>query len=130
MHSSFKKACPHIFVQRVENLIDTGTPDSWMACGKSGWWAELKQLSRKPVTKFKMPWRPGQLAWYKRMRKKSKVPYFVFLTLDKSWYLLNSALIEMKEHYTMKEIEPFFICEDAQLKLHQYALTLALGIKL
>lgn len=119
MHAHLKVACPHLFIQRIENLVDNGTPDSWISYGQGSLWAELKQLKRVPVTKFKMPWRPGQLAWYKRMRRKSDADYFVILTIDKQWYLLNSKLIEMKEFYTMEEIKPFFICHDYALSQHQ-----------
>jgi hypothetical protein len=118
MLKRMKEIMPTIMFQGIESSTGLGIPDVFYTRGEISGWIELKELGRIPRHYFKMPWRPGQLAWYHDLRNKYKshAPYFIVLTLVDHWYILDSKMIKMKEQYTMEEIESFFLCKNRELK--------------
>lgn len=117
MLKKMKEIMPTILFQGIEPVTSFKIPDVIYSRGEITGWIELKELSRVPRNRFKMPWRPGQLAWYHDLRNKYKsdAPYFIILTLCDQWYILDSKIIKMKEYYTMLEIEPFYLCTTKEL---------------
>ncbi len=104
---------PYIMFQNIETVTGLGVPDVIYGHDDTQGWAEHKKLDRRPVRKFTMPWRPGQLSWWHNYRKKykNKSPYIVVLTIQDSWYFIT----DIKEVYTMMEIVKFYVGETKDL---------------
>ena len=117
MLKKMKQFMSNVMFQGIESDTGLGIPDTFYGQGDIDGWIELKELSRITRNKFKMPCRPGQLAWYHDLRHKYKcaTPYFIVLTLCDRWYILDSKIIVMKEHYTMEEIEFCYLCTTKEL---------------
>ena len=117
MLNKMKEVFPYILFQSIESVTGLGIPDTWFTRGMTGGWAELKRIDRVPKDKIKMPWRPGQLAWYRRLRNKynSTTPYFIIFTIKDMWYILDSEKIVMKEYYSMRELSSCYVCETSEL---------------
>ncbi len=117
MSAKLKQLLPHIMFQNIETGVSLGVPDIIYAHKDIQGWIELKELSRVPKAQFTVPWRPGQLAWYKNYVNKYKVdcPYFLILTIKESWYII----VDIKEHYAMEEIKDCYVGETKQLNKKQ-----------
>jgi hypothetical protein len=117
MLKRMKEIMPTVMFQDIESSTGLGIPDVFYSRYEISGWIEDKELSRIPRNYFKMPWRPGQLAWYHDLRNKyqSHIPYFIILTLIDRWYILDSKIIKMKEHYTMEEIDFCYLCTTKEL---------------
>jgi hypothetical protein len=111
MLAKLKKIMPEIMIEGIETSTTRGFPDLIYGYDDILGFAELKKIDRVPVRKFTVPWRPGQLAWYTRLRKKSKSPYVLILTIRDSWYFITN----IKESYTMGEVNRFYIGRTSDL---------------
>lgn len=120
MLKKMKQFMSTVMFQGIESTTGLGIPDTFYGEGEIDGWIELKELSRIPQNRFKMPWRPGQLAWFHDLRRKYRctTPYFIILTLCDRWYILDSKIIEMKDHYTMEEIDFCYLCTTKELGGH------------
>jgi hypothetical protein len=114
MLDKIKGLLPYVFFQGIENMIDVATPDVFFTFAEAIGWFEIKQLDRVPKYKFKMPWRSGQMEWYLNYKHQyqSIGDYFILLTLKDSWYIIR----DIKEIYTMKEIEGCYMCQTKDMK--------------
>ena len=111
MLAKLKQLLPEIQIEGIETSTTIGFPDMIYGHEYITGFAELKELDRVPVRKFTVPWRAGQLAWYKRFRKKNKSPYMLILTIKDSWYLIP----DIKETYTVVEAYRYYIGETKDL---------------
>ncbi len=120
MKKKIRELIPTIMFQDIETTTGPGIPDVIYGAGHVQGWIEYKQLDKVPKTKFKMPWRPGQLAWHARYRRQYKIrqPYFVMLTIKNDWYLIDT----IKEDYTMEETKKNYICQTKELKEHTHKI--------
>ena len=107
MLAKLKMIFPYIMFQGIETSTIFGFPDVIYGFDIMMGLIELKKLDRVPVRKFKMPWRPGQLAWYHNYAYKyhNKRPYIVVLTILDDWYFIHN----IKQYYTMDEIKNNFV---------------------
>lgn len=111
MLSKLKRLLPFVMFEGIETSTTNGFPDVIYGFEDMLGFIELKKLDRVPVKKFTMPWRAGQLAWYKRFSKKCHSPYLVILTIEDSWYFITI----IKETYTMAEVNQFYVGETTDL---------------
>jgi len=112
MLAKLKQLFPYLMLEGIETSTTFGFPDVLYGYECSMGVAELKELNRIPMRKFTVPWRPGQLAWYTRFRKKNMSPYVLILTLMDSWYFIT----DIKESYTMAEIQKCYMGVTNELK--------------
>ncbi len=115
MLAELKQLFPYIMFEGIETSTTLGFPDILYGFENTMGMIELKELNRIPIRKFKTPWRPGQLAWYTRFRKKNMSPYVLVLTLMNSWYFIT----DIKENYTMDEIQQYYISITDELKYNK-----------
>jgi len=118
---------PWLFIQRIENTLDLGTPDAVYGLNYVTGLLEAKQLSRIPVHKFKVPFRPGQYAWYKRYAERKTGPYTLLLTIVDDWYIVPKSAVQ--EYYTMEEINHFHYGKTKELVNNRTSVIIALGGK-
>jgi hypothetical protein len=65
---------------RIENGVESATPDTNEAFRGSTWWGEWKTAARpcKPETPVEIDWRPGQQEWlWRRSRAGGKAYLFI-----------------------------------------------------
>jgi len=107
--------------ESIETSTTLGFPDIVYGHGDVLGVAELKEISRKPLNRFTVPWRPGQLAWYKNYRKKYSIstPYLLILTIVEDWFIID----DIKETYNMHDITHFYLGKNKDLmknRIHLY----------
>lgn len=118
MYKKLKQALPIMQLQRIETSTGLGVPDIWYGYAYYHGWMELKELSEMPKredTLVKIPWRPGQLSWFKEYKRKyrNKSPYILCLTIADDWYMFKDK--EVKKEYTQEELKDYFICSTDNL---------------
>jgi len=113
MSAKLKQLFPYIMFQNIETSTGVGVPDIIYSHADTQGWIELKELSRRPVNMFTVPWRPGQLAWYTNYTRKYKSasPYLLVLTIQDSWYFIT----DIKEKYSMVEVVRFYVGDTKDL---------------
>jgi hypothetical protein len=98
-------ACP-IELKRVENSMDTGTPDVFYTSKNNEGWIELKYIKKFPVrlnTTIKVPFRAGQYAWVKRrLRLNNKTTNVLVIQIENTLFVFKDHSIQ--EEYTRKEL--------------------------
>lgn len=90
----------------IDNIESGGTgagkPDMYFRTEVHDLWIELKELKRwpkNPQITLKPDWRPGQISWIsKHKRRGGKV--LLMVTYHNQWFLLK----EIKKEYSQKEI--------------------------
>ena len=105
MKAKIRKLLPHIMFQSIETSTTIGFPDVLYGLGETMGVAEVKEIDRIPVNKFKVSWRIGQLAWHHRFVAKNESPYRLILTLKDSWYIIPI----IQESYLMMEVSKYYI---------------------
>ncbi len=97
--------CP-IELKRVENSMDTGTPDVYYYTESNEGWIELKHIPRFPVrrgTPIRIPFRPGQYSWFKaRFRLNPKTTYFLIVQIYDVVFMFKNS--NVKEVYSFPEL--------------------------
>lgn len=105
MLAKLKKLLPEVMFQDIETLTSLGVPDICYGYKDVMGWIELKEVNRDVKKRLTIPWRPGQLAWYKRYKQKVNMPYLLVLTIKNQWYIIDN----IKEKYTIDELNKFKI---------------------
>jgi hypothetical protein len=60
-----------------------GIPDTWYLTPYRSGWIEMKAINRIPVNHFKVPWRPGQRAFfYRTLNRNPDLPCYLFVALE------------------------------------------------
>lgn len=122
MYAALERVLPSDTLFRVENLLNRGFPDVFYGCMGHVGVMELKRIDSNPrgavVT---IPWRPGQLAWHYdyAVKNHNEDHYFLCLTMLDRWYFIHH---DIKEQYTKKELEEYFLCPNGVLKEYGYKI--------
>lgn len=97
--------CP-ISLKRVENSMDTGTPDVYFTAVSNEGWIELKQIKSFPKresTPIKIPFRPGQYAWLmSRYHMNPSTSGYLLIQIEDVLFLFKNEQIQ--EVYTREEL--------------------------
>ena len=102
-------------LQNIETSTGLGVPDIFYGYNGIQGWIELKEVNREVKTKTKIPWRAGQLAWYHDYKRKVNGNYFLFLTIQDDWYIIDY----IKEEYTIYELMECSISKTRFLSKHK-----------
>ena len=99
------KPCP-IKLKRVENSMDTGTPDVYYYSANNEGWIEFKYIKSFPKridTLITIPFRPGQYAWLiSRYNLNNSTSGFLLIQIEDVIFLFKNSLIQ--EKYTRAEL--------------------------
>lgn len=115
MYATLIKLLPSIHWQRIESSTGVGIPDITYATRRITGRMETKDIAAMPKrasTNIKIPWRPGQLSWYRKYRAKTECPYILCLTIGDEWYFITA----IKEEYTQQELDLYHISTTKNLK--------------
>jgi len=108
---------PSFFHQKIENLEGLGTPDRMFGYKNRLGVMELKRVDTYRRGDLRVPWRTGQMAWYKRYVRHNAGPYYLVLTVGDSWFFMD--INNIKEVYTREDLEAFFLGTTEELNSKQ-----------
>lgn len=100
-----------VHFDRIENSVNTGIPDIYFVTPENEGYIELKQIKAYPknaTTTIKIPFRPGQYAWFRRRLKlNSLTNYFLLLQVAGQLYVFHNKGV--REEYTRQELNDYSI---------------------